>query len=57
MANTYKILSNILLSRLTPNADKIIGYHQCNFDATDQLLIIYSPFIKYLRKNWNTVKK
>jgi len=34
LASTYKILSNILLSRLTPNADEIIGYLQCNFDAT-----------------------
>ena len=25
----YKILSNILLSRLTPHAEEIIGYHQC----------------------------
>jgi len=27
----YKILSNILLSRLTPYAEKIIGVHQCGF--------------------------
>jgi hypothetical protein len=27
----YKILSNILLSRLTPYIDQIIGYHQCGF--------------------------
>jgi hypothetical protein len=26
---TYKILSNILLSRLTPYAEEIIGHHQC----------------------------
>ena len=26
---TYKILSNIRLSRLTSYAQKIIGYHQC----------------------------
>jgi hypothetical protein len=26
---TYKILSNLLLSRLTPNAEKFIGDHQC----------------------------
>jgi len=25
----YKILSNILLSSLTPYAEEIIGYHQC----------------------------
>jgi len=28
-----------------------------DFDATRQLLIIYSAFIKYLRKNGNTTKQ
>jgi hypothetical protein len=28
---SYKILSNILLSRLIPYADKITGDHQCGF--------------------------
>ena len=28
-----------------------------DFDATDQLLIIYSAFVTYLRKNWNTTKQ
>jgi hypothetical protein len=27
----YKVLSNILLSRLTPYAEEIIGDHQCRF--------------------------
>jgi hypothetical protein len=27
-----------------------------NFDATGQILIIYSAFVKYLRKNWNTTR-
>ena len=31
MPNTYKILSNILLSRLTPYAKAIIKDHQCGF--------------------------
>jgi len=31
MPPTYKILSNILLSRLTPFAEEIIGDHQCGF--------------------------
>jgi hypothetical protein len=31
LPTSYKILSNILLSRLTPYADEIIGYHQCGF--------------------------
>ena len=31
LPNTYKILSNFLLSRLTPQAEEIIGDHQCGF--------------------------
>jgi len=31
LSATYKILSNILLSRLTPNAEEINGDHQCGF--------------------------
>jgi hypothetical protein len=31
LPSTYKILSNILLSRLTPYAQEIIGDHQCGF--------------------------
>ena len=44
MLTTYKILSNILLSRLTAHAEKIIGYHQCGFrrnrSATDHISCI-----------------
>jgi len=57
LPTTYKVLSNILLSRLIPYANEIIGDHQCGFDATSRLLIIYSAFAKYLRKNGNTKKK
>jgi hypothetical protein len=46
----YKILSNILLSRLAPYAKEIIGNHQFDFDATGQLLIICSVFVRYMRK-------
>jgi hypothetical protein len=31
LATSYKILSNILFSRITPNADEITGAHQCGF--------------------------
>ena len=44
----YKIVSTILLSRLISYAEEIIGDHQCGFDATGQLLIIYSAFIKFI---------
>jgi hypothetical protein len=39
LSTSYKILSNILLSRLSPYIDVIIGDHQCGFRLTDQLLI------------------
>jgi hypothetical protein len=38
---TYKILSNILLSRLTPMQRKLLGITNVDFDATGQLLIIH----------------
>jgi len=56
LPTTYKILSNILMSRLTPYGEEIIGDHQCGFRPAGQLLIIYSAFVKYLRKNGNTTK-
>jgi hypothetical protein len=34
LPTSYKILSNILLSRLIPYADEIIGEHQCGFQHT-----------------------
>jgi hypothetical protein len=48
LLTTCKILSNVLLSRLPPNADKIIG---------DQLIIIYSAFHKYLRENGDKMRQ
>jgi retron-type reverse transcriptase len=49
---SYKMLSNIFLSRLSPYADEIIGDHQCGFrrnrSTTDQ--IFYSRQI--LEKKW-----
>jgi hypothetical protein len=52
LSTTYKILSNILLSRLTPYAEEIIGDHQCGFrcnrSATDH---IYS-MCHILEKKW-----
>jgi hypothetical protein len=50
LPTTYKILSNILLSRLIPYAEEIIG-SGVDFDATGQLLTINSTFVSYLRKN------
>jgi len=48
----YKILSNILLSGLTPHAEEIIGDHQCGFrrsrSATDRIFYI----CQILEKKW-----
>ena len=57
LPTTYKILSNILLSRLIPYAGKLLGITNVDSDATDHLLIIYSAFVKYLRKNGNTLNQ
>ena len=54
LATMYKILSNILLSRLTACVEEII---HVDFDSTGRLLIICSEFVKYLRKNGNTAKQ
>ena len=44
LPTTYTILSNILLSRLTPYAEEIIGDHQCGFrrnrPSTDHIFCI-----------------
>jgi len=40
----------MLVSRLTPYVDKIIGDHQFGYRYSDQLLIRYSAFIRYWRK-------
>jgi hypothetical protein len=52
ISTTYKILSNILLSRLTRYAEKIIGDHQCGFrrnrSTTDHIFCIR----QLLEKKW-----
>jgi sorting nexin-29 len=52
LSTSYKILSNILLSRLTPHADEIIGDNQCGFrrnrSTTDQIFSIR----QILEKKW-----
>jgi hypothetical protein len=44
LSTSYKILSNILLSKLSPYVDEIIGDHQCGFrrnrSTTDQIFCI-----------------
>ena len=54
---TYKILSNILLSRLIPYAEEIMGNHQCGFrrnrSTTDQIFCIR----QILEKNGNAMRQ
>ena len=44
-----KILSKILLSRLIPYAEQVIGDHQCGFQRNGSTTIIYSALI---RQKW-----
>jgi hypothetical protein len=52
LSATYKILCNVLLSRLTPYAEEIIGDHQCGFRrnrlTTDHIFCI----CQILEKKW-----
>jgi hypothetical protein len=52
LPTSYNILSNILLSRLIPYADEIIGDHQCGFQhnrsTIDQIFYIR----QILEKKW-----
>jgi hypothetical protein len=52
LPTSYKMLSNILLSRLIPYTDEIIGNHQrgfrCNRSTTDQIFYIR----QILEKKW-----
>jgi len=52
LPTTYKILSNVLLSRLIPYAEEVIGDHQCGFrrnrSTTDHILCIR----EMLEKKW-----
>ena len=52
MSTTYKILSNILPSSLR----KLLGIIGVDLHATGQLLIIYSAFVKHVRKKGKTIK-
>jgi len=55
LPTTYKILSNILLKRLTPYAEEIIGNHRCAFrcnrSTTDHTFCIHQILGKKLEYN------
>jgi hypothetical protein len=47
---SYKIVSNIIFTRLIPYIKKIIGNVSVDFDVIDLLLIRLSAFVRYY--NW-----
>jgi hypothetical protein len=57
LSTTYKILSNILLSRLTPYAEEIIGDHQCEFRCNRSTTDHIFSFCQILEKNENTMRQ
>jgi len=52
LPTTYKILSNILLSRLTPYAEEIIGDHQCGFRSSSSTTDHVFCIRQILEKKW-----
>jgi hypothetical protein len=56
LSTAYKILSNILLPRLTPYVNEIIGDHQCGFrrnrSTIDQIFYILQILEKKWEYNW-----
>jgi hypothetical protein len=52
LSTAYKVLSNILLARLTPYANEIIAHHKCGFhcnrSTTNQIFYIH----QILEKKW-----
>jgi hypothetical protein len=52
LSTTYKILSNILLSRLTRYAEEIIGDHQCGFQHNRSTIDHIFCIRQILEKKW-----
>jgi hypothetical protein len=50
LTTSYKILSGILLSRLSPYIDELLRIKRVGFNITHQLLIKFFGFVKYWRK-------
>jgi hypothetical protein len=53
LSTTYKIVFNILLSRLTPYRRKLLGIINVDFNATGQLLIVYYAFVMRKKVEYN----
>jgi len=52
LPTTYKILSNILLSRLIPYAEEVIGDHQCGFRCNRSITYHIFCIRQILEKKW-----
>ena len=52
LSNMYKILSNILLSRLTPYVDEITGDHQCEFCCNRSTTVHIFCIHQIFEKKW-----
>ena len=57
LSTIYKILSNILVSRLNPYAKEIIGDQQCGFRRNRSTIDHIFCIRQILEKNWNVMKK
>jgi hypothetical protein len=53
---SYKIVSNILLSKLGPYIDEIIGDHQCGFRRNRSTTCQNFCFLQMLEKKWEYIE-
>jgi hypothetical protein len=52
LSTAYKILSNILLARLTPQINEIVGDHQCGFHHNRSTMNQIFYIRQVLEKKW-----
>ena len=52
LSTSYKILSNILLPRMTPYANEIIGEYQCGFRRNRSTVEHIFSIRRILEKKW-----
>jgi len=52
LSNTYKILFNILLSKLTPYAEKVFRDHECGFRHKRSTSVHIFCIRQVLEKKW-----
>jgi hypothetical protein len=57
LSTSYNTSSNFLHERLSLYVDEITGITSVGFDVTDQLLIRFSAFVRYWRKNGSTMRQ